>query len=141
MIFILHQKLKKTKELTYKTDVFALGNVFYLLLMGITYKDDSELDLEQLDPDSKALLSGMVYPDAEKRFDIGKCIECKFIQDHLEKIGKSKIFREVYTASANITNDALKRADEYIESDNTGDDDDSFSDSDEEQSKYGQYEG
>ena len=100
-----------TRTLTPSTDVYALGNVFYLLLMSC--QPDSEYD-STFEQHKANLLAGMLNADPAQRLTIQDVIQHPFFQRHLEHIGKSEFDVELSIRIGTI-NSALKEADQYLD--------------------------
>ena len=107
-------EVSQTQELTSATDIYALGNVFYFLLIGRVNKDESESDIEELDSNAKSLLSGMLNQDKGQRYTISDCMKHPFFEDHLTRIGKTSI--EVDSMSTlTMMMEAINDADQYMD--------------------------
>lgn len=105
-------EVETTHKLTFATDVFALGTVFYYLLMN-TYEVNK--DPSKLPQDAQVLLSGMVNPNPKKRFTIFHVASNKFFYDHIPEIDMKNALVNVVGNRCLEVNTAIMEGETMIE--------------------------
>lgn len=106
----LAPEVLSNKQLNYQTDLYALGEVFHLLLESTKeyYQDTSKLP-----DDAKELLSGMLNPDPNTRMTIYDVKNHDFFWNHLrELVEKPSEFRSCLNTAA-AYNNAIDEANFY----------------------------